>query len=67
MKAMNHYPPNWDETRVRQVLDHYDNQSEDEQSAEIDAALEAEEVTLMAVPLELVAEVRALIARKQSA
>ena len=53
--------------RVRDVLAHYENQTEDEQFAEIEAAREAEGVTLMAVPTELVPEVRALIARKQSA
>ena len=61
------FPPGWDEARVREVLDHYENQTEDEQFAEIEAAREAEGVTLMAVPTELVPEVRALIARKQSA
>jgi hypothetical protein len=61
------FPPGWDEQRVREVLAHYENQSEDEQFAEIEAAHEAENVTIMAVPTELAPEVRALIARKQSA
>jgi hypothetical protein len=61
------FPPGWDEARVRDVLAHYENQTEDEQFAEIEAAREAEGVTLMAVPTELVPEVRALLARKQSA
>ena len=60
------FPPGWDEERVRQVLSHYENQSEDEQFAEIEAAREAEGVTIMAVPTELAPQVRALIARKQS-
>ena len=60
-------PPGWDENRVREVLAHYENQTEDEQFAEIEAAREAEGVTMMAVPTELVPEVRALLARKQSA
>jgi hypothetical protein len=59
------FPPRWDEARVRRVIAHYENQSEDEQVAEIEAAREAEGVTWMAVPTELVPEVRALIARKQ--
>jgi hypothetical protein len=59
-------PPGWDEQRVREVLDHYEGQSEDEQHAEIEAAREAEGMTLMAVPTELVPEIRALLARKQS-
>ncbi len=60
------FPPGWDEARVREVLAHYENQSEDEQFAEIEAAREAEGITLMAVPTELAPEVRALIARKHS-
>jgi hypothetical protein len=59
-------PPGWDEERIRQVLAHYENQTEDEQFAEIEAAREAEEITMMAVPTELAPEVRALIARKRS-
>jgi hypothetical protein len=61
------FPPGWDEERVRQVLAHYDSQTEDEQFAEIEAAREAQSVTMMAVPTELVPEVLALLARKQSA
>ncbi len=61
------FPPGWDEERVRAVLAHYENQTEDEQFAEIEAAREAESVTLVAVPTELVPEVRALLARKRSA
>jgi hypothetical protein len=61
------FPPGWDEERVRQVLSHYESQSEDEQFAEIEAAREAEGITMMAVPTDLVPEVRALIARNQSA
>ncbi len=60
-------PPGWDEGRIRDVLNHYENQSEDEQADEIEAALEADGVTMIAVPVELADEVRALIARKRSA
>lgn len=61
------FPPGWDEARIREVLAHYESQTEDDQFAEIEAAQEAEGVTMMAVPTELVPEVRALLARKQSA
>jgi hypothetical protein len=61
------FPPGWDEDRIRQVLAHYENQSEDEQFAEIEAARDAKDITMMAVPTELAPDVRALIARKQSA
>jgi hypothetical protein len=59
------FPPGWDEARVRDVLAHYEAQNEDEQFAEIEAAHETEGTTLMAVPTELVPEVRALLARKK--
>jgi len=49
------------------LIAHYENQTEDEEFAEIEAARDAEDVTLMAIPTELVPEVRALLARKQSA
>jgi hypothetical protein len=67
MKKKQKFPAGWNEKRVREVLAHYENQSEDEQFAEIEAAREAEGITLMAVPTELVPEVRALLARGQSA
>ena len=61
------FPPGWDEKRVNELIAHYENQTEDEEFADIEAAREAEDITLMAIPTELVPEVRALLARKQSA
>jgi hypothetical protein len=58
------FPPGWNEERVRQVIAHYEDQTEDEQFAEIEAAREAEGTTMMSVPTELVPDVQALIARK---
>ena len=58
------FPPGWNEERVRAVIAHYENETEDEQFAEIEAAREADGVTIMAVPTELAPEVRALLARK---
>jgi hypothetical protein len=63
--STSNFPPGWDEARVREVLAQYENQSDDEQFAEVEAALESEGTTLMAVPTGLVAEVRALLARAQ--
>jgi hypothetical protein len=60
-------PRGWDEERIRDVIDHYENQTEEEQYAEIEAALKADNITMMAVPTELVPKVRALIAKKRSA
>jgi hypothetical protein len=44
-------PPGWDEKRFRKVLEHYENQTEDEAFAEGEAAYEAEGQTVMIVPL----------------
>ena len=60
------FPAGWDEARIRDVLSHYENQSEDEQFAEIESAGEEENITLMAVPTRLVPEVRAILAREQA-
>jgi hypothetical protein len=60
------FPRGWDEERVKEVLAHYEGQTEDEQFAEIEAAREAEGMTWMAIPTELVPEVRALLAREHS-
>jgi hypothetical protein len=64
-KTKNQFPPGWDEERVRRVLDHYENQSEDEAVAEDEAAFEPSAGTLMAVPPALVPEVRELITRHE--
>jgi len=61
----NAFPKGWNEERVRQVIAHYEGQSEDEQFAEIEAALQQEDTVMMAIPARLAPEVRALIARAQ--
>ena len=38
------FPPGWDERRVREVIAHYDSQTEEEQAAEIEAALNEHQV-----------------------
>jgi len=59
------FPPDWDERKVRQVLAHYDGQSEDEAVAEDEAGIQSSE-TVMRVPHDLVPQVRELIAKRQS-
>jgi hypothetical protein len=61
---MSEYPPGWDKERVNRVLQHYESQTDEEAVAEDEAAYEATEETTMEVPVELVPEVRELIARK---
>jgi hypothetical protein len=62
-----HFPPGWDLARVQRVLEHYENQTEEEAVAEDEAALADENVTMMAVPNDLVPEVLKLIERRRGA
>ena len=62
----NHYPPGWDEERVRRVLDHYEGQSDEEAVAEDEAAYEAPTNTVMTVPVDLVPTIRELIAKRKA-
>ena len=55
MKA-NKFPHGWDANRVRELLNRYETQTEDE------AAFENQTQTVMEVPTELVPAVRELIA-----
>ena len=59
------FPPGWDEKRVQQVLSQYENQTEDEEFAEIEAVREGENITFMAVPTQLVPKINALISREK--
>ena len=61
------FPPGWDEKRVKDLIAHYENQTEDEEFADIEASRKAEDVILMAIPKELVPKVRALLAGKRGA
>ena len=58
------FPKGWDEERVKRVLDHYENQTEDESVAEDEAAWEDASQTFVEVPNELVPAVRELLAKK---
>lgn len=63
-KTKQQYPVGWNEERVRKLAEHYDNQTDDEAVAEIEAALTAENQTMMSVPTELVPEILKLINKK---
>ena len=64
MIKQSRFPKGWDEERVKRVLDHHENQNEDEAIAEDEAAWEDTSQTFIEVPNELVPAVRELIARK---
>jgi len=60
------FPPGWDEERVRRVLAHYEEQTEEEAVAEDEAAFENKGQTVIEVPSELVPFIRELIARREA-
>ena len=57
------FPPGWDEQRVRRVLKHYEQQTEEAAVAEDEAAFEDASQAVMEVPRELVPTIRQLIAK----
>jgi hypothetical protein len=59
----NKFPAGLDEQSVRELIDYYEGQTDDEAAAEHEAALSGSTATLMKVPAELVPVFRDLIAR----
>ena len=59
-------PQGWDESRIRRVVDHYESQTDDEAAAEDQETFESTTHTAMEVPIELVPEVRHLIAKRRA-
>ena len=57
------FPEGWDEERVRKVLKHYQDQTEEEAVAEDEAGYEDRSESIVEVPVELVPAVRELIAK----
>ncbi|TDI41758.1 MAG: hypothetical protein E2P02_14245 [Acidobacteria bacterium] len=57
------FPAGWDEKRVQEVIEHYENQTDEEALAEHEHALEEQKETLVDVPVELLPFVRELIAK----
>ena len=60
------FPSGWDEDRVRRVLAHYEDQSEEEAVAEDEAARESRTHAFIEVPVALIPAVRQLIAKIQA-
>ena len=57
------FPPGWDEERVRKVIAHYEQQTEEEAVAEDEAAFQQSPQTVIEVPKELLPAIRELIAK----
>jgi hypothetical protein len=60
-------PTGWTAKLVRELAQYYDNLTEDEQVAEIEAGLAKEGHAVMVIPTEFVPEIRKLISRKPTA
>jgi hypothetical protein len=60
------FPEGWDEDRVRRVLEHYEKQSDEEAVAEDEAAYESTTHTAMEIPVDLVPQVRELLAKRRA-
>jgi hypothetical protein len=59
------FPDGWDEAKVRRVLAHYEEQTDEDALLEEEAGIEPSE-TVMNVPHDLVPKVRELIAKRRS-
>jgi hypothetical protein len=66
MSESNRFPKGWNEDRVRRLIDHYEQQTEEEAVAEDEAAFEDDQQAFIEVPKELVPEVRKLISRHRA-
>ena len=60
-------PRGWTQKRIQELAVYHDNQTEEEQAAEIEAALAKQGHTVMVVPTELVPEIVKLIAKRRTA
>jgi hypothetical protein len=61
--SQNKFPDGWDEGKVKRILAHYQEQTEDEALAEDEVGIQPSE-TVMNVPRDLVSKVRELIAKQ---
>ncbi len=64
-KIKQEYPPGWNERKVRAVIKHYEQLTDEELAREIESAPEVSGETLLSVPTELVPAVRKLLLRHQ--
>jgi hypothetical protein len=62
-KDPNRYPKGWNRQKVQAVLEHYENQTDEEAIAEDEAAWRDGAYAMIQVPLALVPRVQKLLAR----
>ena len=60
------FPEGWDEHRIRRLLDHYENQTEDEALAEDEEAWTDTTATFVEIPNSLLPAVRQLLATRSA-
>lgn len=60
----NRYPKGWDRKRVQALAEYYENQSDEEAIAELDAAFDNQHTAMIQVPIELVPKVQKLLAKR---
>jgi hypothetical protein len=66
MKKRNRFPRGWNESRVRELLEHYEGQTEDEAVAEDEAAFRRRDHAVVLVPKKLVPAITRLVAREET-
>lgn len=62
----NKFPKGWNEARVRRLIRHYENQTDEEAAAEDEALFEDAKHTFMQIPVKLVPAVRRLLNRRKA-
>jgi len=66
MKKRNRLPKGWNESRVRELLEHYEGQTEEEAVAEDEAAFRRRDHAVVVVPKKLVPAITRLVAREET-
>ena len=61
----NQFPPGFDEAKIKIIIEHYENQTEEEAVKEDESILTDEQQTMMQIPNNLVPMIRKLIAQNQ--
>jgi hypothetical protein len=66
MKKRNRFPKGWNESRVRELLEHCESQTEDEAIDEDEAAFRRRDHAVVVVPKKLVPAITRLVAREET-
>ena len=61
----NKFPPGFDEAKIKSIIEHYENQTEEEALAEDETIMTNEQQTMMQIPNNLVPIIRELIAQNK--